>query len=549
MDLVCGPVSPLPETHQRYRLVAHIGSGGQAEVYRAVRVTGGVSSAPMTVKVFRVDPRRPLADELRSWDKGDAVLMDLNNRGVTGICRRSDGFYGPPPHRPGERPTTGDAVPYQVYEYLHGLNLREYVTRQGRWPGPRVNALTVLRTLAGVLRELHHPQIGGATPVLHMDIKASNVMELEATGEARVIDFTGARYYREAEITQVSYTPESGGPEAFGGVRAVTPAYDVHGFGAVAYFLVTGAYPRVESVRGPHGESSAPPWSTLRRHPMLERTTRLRDHLHAPVADFPGERPETRELTGWVEKLAELVRSYGVPDTGVDWHEPGEAQTSPRRASATVTASAKVGAVAAPSVPPAPSATRIERLPQAAASAERPRETAGTAPMNLDRDGDRAASAPTSGPPVRGRASVPPPRPPRADTGVIVDPLRADPAGPDRPWRGTSEDPRTLKLGWEYSGIGAAFAFVCWGIWAASNRGDLVGPVIAFIVVLVVAGGVFALSRLLGRLVLVQRMGRVRRTARAAHAAAGVFMALAGLAYLKQTPWVVDLLTWFKGLF
>jgi len=250
-----------------------------------------------------------------------------------------------------------------------------------------------------------------------------------------------------------------------------------------------------------------------------------------------------------VEKLAELVRSYGVPDTGVDWHEPGEAQTSPRRASATVTASAKVGAVAAPSVPPAPSATRIERLPQAAASAERPRETAGTAPMNLDRDGDRAASAPTSGPPVRGRASVPPPRPPRADTGVIVDPLRADPAGPDRPWRGTSEDPRTLKLGWEYSGIGAAFAFVCWGIWAASNRGDLVGPVIAFIVVLVVAGGVFALSRLLGRLVLVQRMGRVRRTARAAHAAAGVFMALAGLAYLKQTPWVVDLLTWFKGLF
>jgi len=68
-------------------------------------------------------------------------------------------------------------------------------------------------------------------------------------------------------------------------------------------------------------------------------------------------------------------------------------------------------------------------------------------------------------------------------------------------------------------------------------------------VVLVVAGGVFALSRLLGRLVLVQRMGRVRRTARAAHAAAGVFMALAGLAYLKQTPWVVDLLTWFKGLF
>ena len=35
-------------------------------------------------------------------------------------------------------------------------------------------------------------------------------------------------------------------------------------------------------------------------------------------------------------------------------------------------------------------------------------------------------------------------------------------------------------------------------------------------VVLVVAGGMFALSRLVGRVVLVQRMGRVRRTARGA---------------------------------
>ena len=43
LDLVCGPASPLPETHQRYRLVAHLGSGGQADVYRAVRLCGGRS--------------------------------------------------------------------------------------------------------------------------------------------------------------------------------------------------------------------------------------------------------------------------------------------------------------------------------------------------------------------------------------------------------------------------------------------------------------------------------------------------------------------------
>jgi serine/threonine protein kinase len=526
VDLVCGPVSPLPDTHQRYRFVAHLGSGGQAEVYRAVRVTGGVSSAPLTVKVFRIDPRRPLADELRSWDKGDAVLMDLNNRGVAGICRRSDGFYGPPPHRPGERPQTGDAVPYQVYEYLHGVNLREYVTEHREWRGPRLNALAALRTLATVLRDFHHPQTSGATPVLHMDIKPSNIMVLQASAEIRLIDFTGARYWRPEEITQVSYTPESGGPEAFDGVRAVSPAYDVHGFGAVAYFLVTGAYPRVDPSQNSYGEAVAPPWSVLRRHPMLEGTPRLRDHLHAPVADRPAERPTTMQLVGWVERLAEMVRNYGVPDTGADWHEPGEA--APDRRAATQRPARTRMEPAVPEAAPVPSAGHARSAQQSPGSAGQP---AGE---------DRSSR-------IRGRASVPTPRPPRADTGVVVDPVSA--AEPARQWHHpTNEDPRTLKVGWEYTGVGAAFAFVCWGIWAALNPGSLVGPLVGFIVVLAVAGGLFALSRLIGRVVLVQRLGRTRRTARGAHVVTAIFLGVAGLAYLRQTPAINEFLVWLRDL-
>jgi serine/threonine protein kinase len=586
LDLVCGPASPLPETYQRYRLVAHLGSGGQADVFRAVRLCGGVTSAPMTVKVFRVDPNRPLADELRSWDKGDAALMDLNNRGVGGICRRADGFYGPPPHRPGERPAPGDAVPYQVYDYLHGVNLREYVVqRTGLAPhARRLNAVSALGMLAGVLRAIHYPQQTGATPVLHMDVKPSNVLVL-ATGEVRLIDFTGARYWRAEEITQIAYTPESGGPEAFGGAAHVGPAYDVHGFGAVAYFLVTGAYPRVDANAQAPGASSPTPWSVLRRHPVLESTPALRDHLHAPLADRPGDRPSSPELAAWVTRLAHLVRHAdlgraGAPDVGVDWSEPPDRSVEPTRASGRA------------SLRPALTGTeteafqRIERLerelvalraaagngagaanggaPNGAGTNGTPPRTLvsppfGTAPFGGDpppaapvssapvsavpASAAPAASGPVLPPAIRGRATVPPPKPQLRDTDdVVVDPVQTP--QPDS-WRPpTRSGLRTLKRGLNLTVTGGFVAFFSWGIWAAATPGRLTGQLVAFSLVLVVAAGLFALTRLVGSLVLERRMGRVRRGAHGAHAVSGLFLAAAGVAYLGQTPWVMQLVGW-----
>ncbi len=597
LDLVCGPASPLPETHQRYRLVAHLGSGGQAEVYRAVRLCGGVTSAPMTVKVFRVDPQRPLVDELRSWDKGDAALMDLNNRGVTGICRRADGFYGPPPHRPGEPAPAGEAVPYQIYDYLHGINLRQYIAqRAGMQPGARrLNAVATLRTVAGILRALHLPQEAGATPVLHMDIKPANLMVL-TNGEVRLIDFTGARYWRVEEITQIAYTPESGGPEAFDGARSVGPAYDVHGFGAVAYYLITGAYPRVDaSGSTPVGADRA----VLRRHPLLERAPALRDHLHAPLADRPGDRPVTAELEGWVADLAALAHRSGVPDVGVDWSEPDRAESAravgraaPRppvtgteteafqhierleRELVALRASvgglgqpARAGGAPASGLPPtrlAPGGPGVlvgSGVPGFAAAAgfvSAP-GSAG-APWNAGTPGAALAPPAYAGVPVspggpvspgaqgaargagqmRGRAKVPPPRP-LGRRDQFADPLPEQ----QEPWRPPARASRgSLRRGWKLSGTGAGFAFVCWGVWAASNRGRLATPALTFAIVLAVAAGVFLLARLVGRLVLEQRMGRVRHTARGSHAVTGLFLVVAGVAYLRQTVWVIDAYTW-----
>jgi len=104
---------------------------------------------------------------------------------------------------------------------------------------------------------------------------------------------------------------------------------------------------------------------------------------------------------------------------------------------------------------------------------------------------------------------------------------------------------RELRRGGEWSFAAALFAFVCWGIWAISTDGeDLTTPVVVFVLSLIVAAGLFALSRVVGRVVLEKQFHRVRRSARGAHLVAAVFLAGVGVAHLRQTPWVMDAYRW-----
>lgn len=107
---------------------------------------------------------------------------------------------------------------------------------------------------------------------------------------------------------------------------------------------------------------------------------------------------------------------------------------------------------------------------------------------------------------------------------------------------------RQLRRGAGWSVAGTLFAFVCWGIWAISARGDLTSPVVTFVLTLFVAVGLFALVRLLGRVVWEQQLGRVRRSARGAHLVTALFLTAVGVAYLRQTEWVTSVWNWTTGL-
>jgi hypothetical protein len=122
-------------------------------------------------------------------------------------------------------------------------------------------------------------------------------------------------------------------------------------------------------------------------------------------------------------------------------------------------------------------------------------------------------------------------------------------------WPGAASPPprhtlRDLRRGGEWSTAALLFAFVCWGIWAITNSGNnLSTPIIVFLLSVIVAAGLFTLSRWVGRIVLEKQFHRVRRSARGSHLVAAVFLVGVGVAHLQQTDWVMKAFHWVVGTF
>ena len=167
-----------------------------------------------------------------------------------------------------------------------------------------------------------------------------------------------------------------------------------------------------------------------------------------------------------------------------------------------------------------------------------------------------SAPAPTS-PFASGRARVNPhPRAQRFGGGRFATeqfPAAHEPTGTGWPGADVPAPSRTarhdLRRGAEWTGSAVLFAFVCWGIWAIAADGSLVTSVIVFALSLAVAAGLFALCRLVGRIVLEKHLHRVRRSARGSHLVTSVFLVGVGVAHLQQTDWVMRAYHWVIGFF
>ena len=128
---------------------------------------------------------------------------------------------------------------YIAQEYVQGLNLRQWTTRNGA-PDLRL-ALAIMRQVAAALAK------AAEHGIVHRDIKPENVL-LTRNGELKVTDFGLARFQRAAEsvdLTQVGITvgsPLYMSPEQVEG-RPLDSRSDLYSFGVTCYQMLAGSPP------------------------------------------------------------------------------------------------------------------------------------------------------------------------------------------------------------------------------------------------------------------------------------------------------------------
>lgn len=221
----------------RYRIIARVGLGGTAIVYRCVDLH---TDRIVAVKVLRSNG--PLIPEAAQRFRREALLAaTLSN---PHIARVLDFGYTVPPAvspRPSWSDETDQPVPYLAMEYVYGSTLKALVRERG--PLPLEWVWTIGVQLCGALTAAH------AAGVVHRDVKPQNVLMVDSRLEllAKLTDFGIARQMGSDLTTltatgQVIGTPDYLSPEQVIGEQGGALS-DLYALGVVLYELITGRLP------------------------------------------------------------------------------------------------------------------------------------------------------------------------------------------------------------------------------------------------------------------------------------------------------------------
>jgi serine/threonine-protein kinase len=200
---------------RRYRVTEKIGSGGMAEVYKAVdEVLGRTVAVKVLHAHYAADP-----GFVARFRQEAQAAANLSHPGIVNIYDWGQ----------------DDSTYYIVMEYVHGTDLKEVVTERG--------ALDPLKVAEYGAQACAALSVAHGYDIIHRDIKPHNIV-LTPDGTIKVMDFGIAR----AGNTQMTQTGSVLGtahyvsPEQAQG-RTLTATSDLYSLGVVLYELATGRVP------------------------------------------------------------------------------------------------------------------------------------------------------------------------------------------------------------------------------------------------------------------------------------------------------------------
>jgi len=227
----------MSERFGRYQLLARVGAGGMAEVFRARLDAPGGAAKILVVKRIRAgaaeDPSflRRFVDEAR-------IALPLSHDNVTSVFEfgEVDGQY------------------FLAMEHVHGQNYAQVIRRAGEVRGrmPRELAIFVAAEVAKGLAYAHgfHGPEGDHQGVIHLDVSPQNVL-VSYDGAVKLTDFGISRAVASWQgaadggplLGKASYLA----PEQLGG-GPVDARADLYALGSVLYESLVG--------EPPHGRGS-----------------------------------------------------------------------------------------------------------------------------------------------------------------------------------------------------------------------------------------------------------------------------------------------------
>lgn len=274
------PASELPGSIGEYPILARLGSGGQADVYRAWHPR---LKTDVVIKWFRVDAF-PESDSFHLIRLAQILCTIRHpNLGQVYDVGMEHGRH------------------FIIMEYIKG-HLFSIWVRKFKPTIPHI--ASVLSKAARAVDAVHNH---GA---LHLDLKPGNVM-IDDMGDPRVIDFGMAQLQEPGDrrsLLLAPGTPEYMSPEQFAGdAKHISVASDVYGLGAVLYASLCD-----HPIRTSDHLCLAPDWSLIRRAPWS-----IRRICHKALAIRPQDRYDSafafaRDLERFTERHSRFRRTVAA---------------------------------------------------------------------------------------------------------------------------------------------------------------------------------------------------------------------------------------------